>query len=108
MKDKDFGASLESMLDGMQAVNNMRREDKRYRTIVLSSVASLALIISAGFAINRMSEPADSFADPYLAYAQVEESLNEIFSKISDTRELMETAGEKFELPKEIIDKAIR
>lgn len=47
----------------------------------VGAAASIALLIGAGISINeRMTRPADTFTDPYQAYAQLEQAFNMISS----------------------------
>lgn len=104
----DFEASLETMLDGMNAVEKMGCEDRKARALVLGSLSAVCMFVAIGFGYSRWSAPEDTFTDPEMAYAQVEQSLEEIFGRMSKSNELVREAGDKLDKPKEMIEKMIR
>ena len=54
---------------------NARQEQKR-ATKIAATAASVVLLAGIGFSIAEFSDaPKDTFTDPYLAYAQIEETL---------------------------------
>lgn len=105
---KDFESSLETMLDGMNAVEKMGREDRKARTLVLGSLSAVCMFVAVGFGYSRWKTPEDTFTDPMLAYAQVEQSLEEIFNKMSGSNDLLREAGDKLEKPGEMIKEMLK
>ena len=64
----------------LRAGLNARKEQMRARKIV-ATAASIVLLAGIGFSIAGFSDdPKDTFTDPYLAYAQIEETFYDIES----------------------------
>ena len=74
------------------------------RTGILSSLA-VAAAIAAVVLLHTPSAPKDTFDDPLLAYAQVEETFQYISSKMSGGVNIVREAGPVAGKPKEIIRK---
>lgn len=73
----------------------------RHRTVrVLSSIAAAAVVVIGlgWFGINRLSQPKDTFNDPYLAYAAVEQALMKVSQNVN-------TAADKVAESEAIINK---
>ena len=74
------------------------------QTGILSSLA-VAAAIAAVVLLHTPSAPEDTFNDPLLAYAQVEETFQYISSKMSGGVNIVREAGPVAGKPKEIIRK---
>ena len=83
------------------------KDDRRRHIWRNSVVASLALAaaIAIGVFVFQPAAPQDTFDDPLLAYAQVEETFQYISSKMSGGVNIVREAGPVAGKPKEIIRK---
>ena len=91
----DLGESIRIALDALEFIESsdeepltvatapVRRFSPRRRALTWSLSAAAALALVAGIAFSLMgSQPKDTFSDPYLAYAQIEETFSLISSKM--------------------------
>lgn len=62
-------------------IDSVTRSQSRHILWSIPAAAALAALVAVGIGLTRDPEPADTFDDPYLAYAQVEA----VFAKISGT-----------------------
>lgn len=82
----------------------------RRLTYFIGAAASLVLLAGIGFGINGGLErrPKDTFSDPYLAYAQLEETFSMISASMNKGMEMAEDANtEIITKTSEIIEKTI-
>lgn len=65
------------------------------------SIAAAAVMVGiAGWSLSRPAEPRDTFDDPYLAYAAVEQALAKTSARVH-------AAGEKIQETEKLIDQLI-
>ena len=83
------------------------KDDRRRHIWQIGTVSSLAIAaaIAAVVLLHTPSAPKDTFDDPLLAYAQVEETFHYISSKMSGGVNIVREAGPVAGKPKEIIRK---
>ena len=73
--------------------------------IAIASAAAAAAVAAVAIPTIRHNDIKDTFDDPMLAYAQVEETFRLISGKMSSTLEKTMVATEVMEKPSEIIEK---
>lgn len=73
------------------------RPAARYWSIAAAAAVMLGI---AGWSLSRPAEPRDTFDDPYLAYAAVEQALAKTSARVH-------AAGEKIEETEKLIDQLI-
>lgn len=96
---------IKSLL-AVQAVTEKSESKKTIKWIPLSAIALAAcLAIAAVFRFSVAPAPKDTFDDPYLAYAEVEETFRKISDKMSIGLEMTSKAEETAAKPLEIINK---
>ncbi|MBR1435877.1 MAG: hypothetical protein IJ584_12305 [Bacteroidales bacterium] len=74
-------------------------------TVISSAAAAAAIAIAVAIPALRKNGIKDTYDDPMLAYAQVEETLKLISSKMSSSLEKAKEASGHMEKPSEIIDR---
>lgn len=70
-----------------------------------SAAACLVLLICVGTGLSLSARPKDTFSDPALAYAQVEEAFSLISSKMEKGVEMMEELEPAIETTNRLINK---
>lgn len=115
----DLDASIERLLDGMNAASKIQQEviescagsleqrrSARFRRVMwtVSAAALLVLVGLTGLKLTRSSQPKDTFDDPQLAYAEVERVLASISSNMKASSRGMEKADAIFEMQQEIFN----
>ena len=76
-----------------------------YTRIVSACAFAVAAAFAAVLAIPRLTSPKDTFDDPLLAYAQVEQTFKFISEKMSGGVEMVREAGPVIGKPETIINK---
>ena len=112
-EDKSVNAP-EGMMDKIEAGLNAMAflEEKpvtrtRFITAAVSAAASLTVIIGIGLGISSRNSrmPEDTFTDPYLAYAQLEETFAMISSKMDKGLSIAQEAETVIAKTNEIMEK---
>ena len=104
---QNAGKEPSGALTGEPFFGENGKDDRRrhiWQTGILSSLA-VAAAIAAVVLLHTPSAPKDTFDDPLLAYAQVEETFQYISSKMSGGVNIVREAGPVAGKPKEIIRK---
>jgi hypothetical protein len=78
-----FEKRILSAVDKLETTRHKRNLRKRYMTI-FSAAATILIMAGTWFFINRGREPADTFSDPSLAYAETMRILNEVSVKLNN------------------------
>ena len=96
MKENADAAVTAGLLTGNESEGQGRRKAVRY----VAAAASVAIMAGVGYGIAQwQNQPKDTFDDPYLAYAEVEEAFAKISSSINRS---LAMAGET----EQVIEKA--
>ena len=107
----DLEASIEKMLDGMDAASRILADGKtsmkgpqadsqariariKRSFLSITAAASIVLVGWLGYGMVRNSAPQDTFDDPKLAYAEVERVLSSISSNMQHSVRGVEKADE--------------
>ena len=115
----DLEASIEKMLDGMDAASRILADGKtsqkgpqpdsqariaRIKRSFLSITAAASIVLMGwlGYGMVRNSAPQDTFDDPKLAYAEVERVLSSISSNMQHSVRGVEKADEILGIQKEV------
>lgn len=70
---------------------------KRPAALLWSAAASVALVAGLGMGfLLRSPEPRDTFSDPYLAYAAVEQALNRMGGSVQQSADLLARTETEF------------
>lgn len=78
----------------------------RFASIAASVAAAVAVLLGVGLGIGHDSRmPEDTFTDPYLAYAQLEETFALISSKMDKGLSMAQEAGTVLARTNEIMEK---
>ena len=115
----DLEASIEKMLDGMDAASRILADGKtamkgpqadsqariaRIKRSFLSITAAASIVLMGwlGYGMVRNSAPQDTFDDPQLAYAEVERVLSSISSNMQHSVRGVEKADEILGIQKKV------
>lgn len=72
------------------------RLPRRHPAVLWSVAASVAVLLGIGLtALLRTPEPKDTFTDPYLAYAAVEQAFNRMGQTVAQSAQLIEQSENK-------------
>lgn len=91
-------------LDALAFLEEKPVKKTRFITVATSVAASLALLVGIGLGIKSRT-PEDTFTDPYLAYAQLEETFALISSKMDKGLSMAQGAETVLVKTNEIIEK---
>ena len=99
--------SLAESLEALVGAAALTEEEPRRKSAFIpwAIAAAVAAVLGTGIFLNVPRRPKDTFSDPYLAYAQVEEAFRTISDKMNAGLQLASEAGEAASKPFEIIDK---
>ena len=78
----DFEARIINAVDKLETNGRRRILRKRYISL-LSSAAVIMILVGSWFIFIRKTEPADSFSDPRIAYAETMKILNDVSVKLN-------------------------
>lgn len=82
-----------------------RRSLRRRILFPLAGITGVAAAVLLAVMLSRPSEPADTFDDPLVAYAEVEKVLSLMSDKIAPGVKNLNSKVEMMNRPKEIIDR---
>lgn len=105
-----FRDEMNASLNALAFISEEPTCKSRTLRYAVSIAASLAVLVSVGIGLNsgRNSRlPEDTFSDPYLAYAQLEETFAMISSKMDKGLSIAQEAGNALVKTNEIMEKAI-
>lgn len=106
-----LGRTTGEMLDALDRARGLADGGMSLRTkrTVASIAAGLVLVVGIGLASHFSPEagPADTFDDPYLAYAQVQESFGRIGRAMKSGVDRADEGVESFSKPVEIVKKSL-
>lgn len=72
------------------------RLPRRHPAVLWSVAASVTVLLGIGLtALLRTPEPKDTFTDPYLAYAAVEQAFNRMGQTVAQSAQLIEQSENK-------------
>lgn len=87
-----FEQRLISAIDKLDK-DDRRNHSRQFYITVLSTAATILILISSWYLLSRQKEPRDTFSDPRLAYAETLKILNEVSAKLNyGTRALREVS----------------
>ena len=83
-----FEMRILNAVDNLESTKLKRNLRKRYITI-FSAAATILIMAATLFYLNREREPADTFSDPTIAYAETMRILNDISVKLNSGTEAL-------------------
>lgn len=102
-----LGESLRALVGAAQLTKpeSVRR---RPAFIPWAAAAAVAAALAVGISLSIPRRPKDTFSDPYLAYAEVQRTLNRIAQKGNQAAEIAGEAVPAIEKTEEILNKISR
>ncbi len=96
---------LEAALAAQRALGHETRRTayRRWIPVAATALAALALVFAVG--LPSRNAPKDTFDDPLLAYAQVEQTFGYISSRMAEGVNMVRDAQPISEIPARVIDK---
>ena len=95
-----FAARMQESVESHRVMVDLKPDAPNRNVRFIAAAASVAVLAVAGYALaDHMSQPKDTFDDPYLAYAQIEKA----FAKMTDS---ISTGLAMVEESENVIDKA--
>jgi hypothetical protein len=77
-----FEDRLISAVDGLDN-KEQKKHNRQLSITVFSAAATVLILISSWFLLNRQKEPQDTFSDPQLAYAETIKILSDVSVKLN-------------------------
>jgi len=87
-----FESGIIKAVDGLETSQRLRIIRKRYITF-LSAAATILFLVGSWFIFFNETEPADSFSDPRIAYAETMKILNDVSVKLNKGKMALQPIG---------------
>lgn len=108
--DAEVKATMDmlSFMDGLdlheEKAHKVKQINSPWIVRTISVAASVALLISLGYGVSSyMNSPKDTYTDPYQAYAELEQALNLISSKVEKGAKIAQGAEAVMDKTNQII-----
>jgi hypothetical protein len=88
----DFEARILAGIDSSE-IKRSSRKLKKYLLPILSTAAGLLILVGSYFFFISRAEPADTFSDPELAYAETIKILRDVSSQLNHGAQILEPVG---------------
>jgi hypothetical protein len=89
---EDLESRILSSIDDYEKENHRKRFTRQYMAIS-GIAATLLILVGSYFFFIRKAEPADTFSDPVIAYAETMKILNEVSLKLNKGTSALHTIG---------------